>query len=60
MEVATREAEVERIKTTLADPDLYLTPDGVRRATSLGRDLDAAQRALEAAFAAWGKLSGAE
>ena len=57
-EVARCEGEVERIKATLADPDLYLTPDGVRRAATLGRELDAAQRALESAFEAWGRLSG--
>jgi ATP-binding cassette subfamily F protein 3 len=57
-EVARCETEVERIKATLADPDLYLTPDGVRRATALGRELDAAQKALEEAFAEWGNLTG--
>jgi len=55
-EVSRCEAEVERLKATLADPDLYVTPDGVRRAAALGRELDAAQKALEAAFEAWGKL----
>jgi ATP-binding cassette subfamily F protein 3 len=55
-EVARCEAEVARIQTTLADPDLYLTPEGVRRAGALGKELDTAQNALEAAFEAWGRL----
>jgi len=58
-EVARCEAEVERAKLALADPDLYLTPEGVRRAAELGRDLDRAQRALDEAFAVWGRLSEA-
>ena len=52
-EVSRCEAEVERIKGALAGPELYLTPDGVRRATALGKELDAAQKALESAFEAW-------
>jgi len=55
-QVARCEAEVARLQTTLAEPDLYLTGDGVRRAAAVGKELDAAQRALEAAFEAWGKL----
>jgi len=58
-EVTRCEGEVARIQATLADPDQYLTPEGVRKAAGLGKDLDVAQRALEQAFAAWGKLSGA-
>lgn len=57
-EVARCEAEVARVNVALADPDLYLTPDGVRRAAELGKALDAAQRALEAAFELWGRLTG--
>ncbi|MEK6609993.1 MAG: hypothetical protein AABZ35_03635, partial [Gemmatimonadota bacterium] len=57
-EVARCEAEVARVNVALADPDLYLTPDGVRRAAELGKALDAAQRALEAAFEVWGRLTG--
>ena len=52
-DVARGEAEVERVKVALADPDLYLTPEGVRRAAELGKALDAAQRALDAALEAW-------
>jgi ATP-binding cassette subfamily F protein 3 len=55
-EVARCEGAVERVQAQLADPDLYLTSDGVRRAAALGKELDIAQKALEAAFAAWGKL----
>jgi ATP-binding cassette subfamily F protein 3 len=57
-EVGRCEADVERLKAMLADPDLYLTPEGVGRANSLGRELDAAQNELERAFARWGDLSG--
>jgi len=49
---------VQRLQAALADPELYLTGDGVRRAAALGKELSAAQRALETAFAAWGALSG--
>jgi ATP-binding cassette subfamily F protein 3 len=56
--VAACEGDVARLKATLAEPDLYLTGEGVRRAAAVGKELDASQRALEAAFAAWGKLSG--
>ncbi len=56
--VTRADAEVQRLQAALADPELYLTGDGVRRAAALGKELDAAQRALEAAFAAWGQLSG--
>jgi len=57
-EVTRVDAEVQRLQAALADPELYLTGDGVRQAAALGRDLEAAQRALETAFAAWGALSG--
>ena len=57
-EVTRADAEVQRLQAALADPELYLTSDGVRRAAALGKDLEAAQRALETAFAAWGALSG--
>ena len=52
-EVARCEAEVERVEGALADPDLYLTPEGVRRAAELGKTLDVAQRTLDAALEAW-------
>ena len=55
--VVTRcEAEVARLQALLADPDQYVTPEGARRAAALGRELDAAQRALEAGYEAWGTL----
>jgi ATP-binding cassette subfamily F protein 3 len=57
-EVTRADAEVQRLQAALADPELYLTGDGVRRAAALGRDLEKAQRAFETAFAAWGALSG--
>jgi ATP-binding cassette subfamily F protein 3 len=55
-EVARCEGEVASIQTTLADPDLYLTPEGVRKAGGLGKELDMAQKALEKAFEEWGRL----
>jgi len=55
-EVTRCEAEVARLQALLADPDQYVTPEAARRAAALGRELDAAQKALEAAFEAWGKL----
>jgi ATP-binding cassette subfamily F protein 3 len=55
-EVSRCEAEVARLQAALAEPGRYLTPEGVREAAALGKELDAAQRALEAAFEAWGKL----
>jgi ATP-binding cassette subfamily F protein 3 len=55
-EVARCEAEVARIQAALAEPDRYLTPGGVRESAALGKELDAAQKALEAAFEAWGRL----
>ena len=57
-EVNRADAEVQRLQAALADPELYLTGDGVRRAAALGKELETAQRALETAFAAWGALSG--
>jgi ATP-binding cassette subfamily F protein 3 len=51
--VGKLEAEVSAITTALEDPELYTRPDGSRRASALGRDLEAARRALEAAFEQW-------
>jgi len=55
-EVARCEGEVARLQAALAEPGRYLTPEGVREAAALGRELDAAQKALETAFETWGKL----
>jgi ATP-binding cassette, subfamily F, member 3 len=52
-EVTAWEARVETVRAALEHPELYLTPDGARRASDLGRELEAARRGLEAAFARW-------
>jgi ATP-binding cassette subfamily F protein 3 len=52
-EVGACEERVEALRAELDDPRLYLTPDGGRRAGELGRELEAARRRLEEAFARW-------
>ncbi len=59
-EVTRWEAEVTRLQALLAEPDRYLSGEGVREAAALGRQLDAARRSLDEAFAGWARLSGAE
>jgi hypothetical protein len=51
--VTAWEERVELVRAALEDPHLYLTPDGARRASELGRDLEAARVGLEEAFARW-------
>jgi ATP-binding cassette subfamily F protein 3 len=52
-DVTAWEERVESVRAALEDPALYLTPDGARRASELGRELEDARRGLEAAFARW-------
>jgi len=52
-EVSAWEQRVESLRAALEDPQLYLTQDGARRATELGRDLEAARRGLDEALARW-------
>ena len=52
-DVTTWEVRVESVRAALEDPALYLAPDGARRASELGRELEEARRGLEAAFARW-------
>ena len=47
------ETALAALEAALQDPALYLTAEGSRRATEWGRDLEAARRAFEAAFADW-------
>ena len=54
--IAEIEARIAEIQTALADPDLYATPDGVRRSQQLGKELEAARRELDNAFLEWEKL----
>ncbi|HEU4564415.1 MAG TPA: ABC transporter C-terminal domain-containing protein, partial [Gemmatimonadaceae bacterium] len=52
-EVLELETRVASITAELEDPALYATPDGTRRATALGTELEDAKRALDAALARW-------
>ena len=54
-EVSAREGRVAELTRALEDPELYTTPEGTKKATSLGAELDAAKRALDNAIAAWEK-----
>ena len=62
--LAEAEAAVERLEgqvatltATLEDPDLYVTPEGTKRATGLGKDLDRARAELDAALAVWAEAT---
>jgi ATP-binding cassette, subfamily F, member 3 len=52
-EVARAEAQLAKIDGELQDPELYLTPEGTRRAGELGQLLERARARFEAAFATW-------
>jgi ATP-binding cassette subfamily F protein 3 len=52
-EVGVWEGRVEALRAALEDPHLYLTQDGARRATELGRELEGARRGLDEALARW-------
>ncbi|MGH7512813.1 MAG: ABC-F family ATP-binding cassette domain-containing protein [Gemmatimonadales bacterium] len=52
-EVGVWESRVEALRAALEDPQLYLTQDGGRRATELGRELEGARRGLDEALARW-------
>jgi ATP-binding cassette subfamily F protein 3 len=52
-EVGVWEGRVEALRAALEDPHLYLTPDGARRATELGRELEGARGGLDKALARW-------
>ncbi len=51
--VAELEAKVAELTTALDDPALYGTPDGVQKASEMGRALDAAKASLDAALEEW-------
>ena len=57
--VATLEAKVGELTKALGDPDLYLQPDGQKRAEQLGRELETARAALDGALDAWAKATEA-
>ena len=52
-EVAALEAKIATLTASLADPELYTTPDGAASATRLGVELDETRAALERAITAW-------
>jgi len=52
-EVARREARVAELTTMLADPELYNSGNGGKRAASLGAELEREKKRLERAFAVW-------
>jgi exonuclease VII small subunit len=51
------EKTVDQLTTTLDDPALYTTPDGTKRATALGKELETAKTRLDAAIAEWEQAS---
>ena len=53
--VARHEARVNELTHELEDPELYTTPNGTKRAKSLGGELDAAKRSLDKAISGWEK-----
>jgi ATP-binding cassette subfamily F protein 3 len=53
------EARVAALTTALDDPTLYDTVNGAAKAADLGRELDAAQRGLEAAMTEWAEATEA-
>jgi ATP-binding cassette subfamily F protein 3 len=55
--VAELEKAVDDLTTTLDDPALYTTLDGSQRATALGKQLETAKAALDAAIAEWEQAS---
>jgi ATP-binding cassette subfamily F protein 3 len=52
-EVARLEAQVAELTHALDDPELYVTPAGVERATKLGVELEKGRAQLDAALARW-------
>ncbi|HEU5040462.1 MAG TPA: ABC-F family ATP-binding cassette domain-containing protein, partial [Gemmatimonadales bacterium] len=51
--VESCEGKVASLAGELEDPELYVSPDGARRATRLGVELEQARRALDEALAGW-------
>jgi ATP-binding cassette subfamily F protein 3 len=51
--VSEWEQRVETLRAELEDPHLYLTGDGSRRASVLGRELETARARLDEAFLRW-------
>ena len=51
--VSDLESKITRLTSELADPDLYTTEDGKRRALKAGADLDRLKQQLDAAIERW-------
>ncbi|MEO7476758.1 MAG: ABC-F family ATP-binding cassette domain-containing protein, partial [Gemmatimonadales bacterium] len=51
--VSEWEGRVAALRAELEDPHLYLTADGGRRASELGREMETARARLDEAFARW-------
>ncbi len=58
-EVEGCEAEIAALSALLEDPELYNTPDGARRATEMGKQLDALRKKLDSALERWTDASDA-
>ena len=55
--VAELEKVVDRLTTTLEDPELYTKPDGTQRAAAMGKELELAKAQLDAALGDWEQAS---
>ena len=53
-EIATLEARVAELSRTLEDPELYTTPEGIARASTLGAELEQRKAALDRLLERWG------
>jgi ATP-binding cassette subfamily F protein 3 len=56
-EVARLEEAVKKITAQLADPELYLTRDGIERSVKLGKELDVLRTKLDAAIETWSRVA---
>ena len=52
-EVARLEARIGELSAQLEDPQLYLTAEGTKKSTRLGKELDEAKKALDGAIDKW-------
>ncbi|HSU95052.1 MAG TPA: ABC-F family ATP-binding cassette domain-containing protein [Gemmatimonadaceae bacterium] len=59
-EVARREARVAELTKMLADPELYNSGNGGKKAASLGAELEREKEKLERAFAEWERAIATE
>jgi ATP-binding cassette subfamily F protein 3 len=57
-EVARLESRIAELTAELEQPDLYKTPEGGKRAASLGQELDRLKRELDHAFEVWAAVQG--